>query len=98
MTDPVVFGRAGHEVEDAVTADLLRLPADMRAGGVAQVALFCARQLDGGMLSARDATGFSREVRLALAQLRDMAPGDVKGDVTDEVRVRREKRLAGGGA
>lgn len=71
----------------------------MREGGVALIALYCARQLDmadvNGM-SPRDAAGYARELRLSLAQLRDMAPGEVKGDVTDEVRERRERRLAEG--
>ncbi len=85
-----------HPVEDGLRQDLARLPADMRTGGVAQVALFCAQALDTGGLSPRDAAGFARELRLALAQLRDMAPGEVKGDVTDEVRARREKRMTDG--
>lgn len=76
--------------------DLDRLPEDMRRGGVARVALMCARVLDQGGLPPRDAAGFARELRLSLAQLREMAPGEVKGDVTDEVRQQREKRLAGG--
>jgi hypothetical protein len=83
-------------VEQSVLSDLARLPADMRRGGVARGAIYCARALDMGGLSPRDAAGFVRELRLALAQLRDMAPGEVKGDVTDEVRARRERRLAGG--
>jgi hypothetical protein len=83
-------------VESAVLNDLARLPQDMRQGGVARVALYCAQQLDEGLLSPRDAAGYAREIRLALAQLREMAPGEVKGDATDEVRARRERRLAGG--
>lgn len=81
-------------VEEAVLADIAKLPLDMQAGGVARVAVFCARELDSGMLPPREAASFSREIRLALAQLRDMAPGEVKGDVTDEVRAKREKRMA----
>lgn len=94
----MVFGFLGQSTEDAVLSDLSRLPEDMRSGGVAQVALFCARQLDQppGMITPRDAAGFARELRLSLAQLREMAPGEVKGDVTDEVRERRERRLAEG--
>lgn len=99
MSDEVVFGFLGQSVEDAVLHDLSRLPDDMRQGGVAKVALFCAQQLDqpAGMLAPRDAAAYLREMRLALAQLREMAPGEVKGDVTDEVRARRERRLAEGG-
>jgi hypothetical protein len=85
-----------HAMEEAVKSDLAQLPPAMRGGAVAAVALWSAQQLDNGGLAPRDAAGFAREVRLAMAQLREMAPGDVKGDVTDEVRVRREKRLADG--
>lgn len=86
---------SNQSVEDAVLSDLARLPEDMRQGGVAAAALFCARSLDEGGLSPRDAAGFVGQMRLALAQLREMAPGEVKGDTTDEVRAMREKRLAG---
>lgn len=96
MPDEVVFGALGQTVEDAVRNDLARLPEDMREGGVARIALYCAEQLDSGMHAPRDAAGFARELRLSLAQLREMAPGEVKGDVTDEVRERRERRLAEG--
>lgn len=71
------------------------MPVSMRRGGVAAVARLAARVLDEGGLAPRDAAGFAREVRLALAQLRDAAPGEVKGDRTDEVRERREKRMTG---
>ena len=83
-------------MEDAVQRDLAELPVSMRRGGVAAVALMCARILDEGGLAPRDAAGFAREMRLSLAQLREQAPGEVKGDTTDEVRVRREKRLEAG--
>jgi len=83
-------------LEESVKNDLAALPAAMRRGGVARVALSCARILDEsqGGLSPRDAAGFMRELRLALAQLREMAPGEIHGDVTDEVKQRRERRLA----
>ena len=83
-------------LEESVRSDLDALPPAMRRGGVARVALMCARILDQGGLTPRDAAGFARELRLALAQLREMAPGEIHGDVTDEVRERRERRLADG--
>lgn len=83
-------------LEESVKSDLAALPASMRRGGVARVTLMCARVLDQGGLSPRDAAGFAREMRLGLAQLREMAPGEVKGDITDEVKQRRERRLEGG--
>ncbi len=82
-------------MEEAVRSDLAQLPESMRKGGVAAGALHCARILDEGGLAPRDEAGYVREVRLALGQLREMAPGDVKGDVTDEMSMRRERRLAG---
>jgi hypothetical protein len=82
-------------LEEAVQVDLAGLPPTMRRGGVAGVAIMAARILDQGGLTPRDAAGFARELRLALAQLREMAPGEVVGDPTDEVKQRRERRLAG---
>ncbi len=82
-------------MEDAVQGDLAELPASMRRGGIAAVALMCARILDEGGLAPRDAAGFAREMRLSLAQLREMAPGEVKGDATDEVKLKRDQRLGG---
>lgn len=83
-------------MEDAVRCDLAELPLNMRHGGVAMVAITCAQALDAGGLPPRDAAGYLREIRLSLAQLRELTTGEVKGDPTDEVRERREKRLAGG--
>lgn len=81
------------DMERAVQVDLEQLPEKMRHGGVAAVAISCARVLDEGGLPPRDAASYHREIRLSLAQLREMAPGDVKGDTTDEVSQRRERRL-----
>ena len=81
-------------VEEAVRRDLMQLPQQMQNGGVAAVALYAASVLDAGGLAPRDAAGFAREVRLALDQLARQAPGEARGDVTDEVRARRERRLA----
>jgi hypothetical protein len=83
-------------MEEAVGRDLAELPQNLRSGGVAAVAIFCARLLDEGGLPPRDAASYLREIRLSLAQLRELTTGEVKGDATDEVRERREKRLAGG--
>lgn len=80
-------------MEERVRHDLAKLPEDMRNGAVAGVALFCARVLDEGALTPRDAQGFARELRLAEAQLREMAPGEVAGDATDEVQKKRAERM-----
>jgi hypothetical protein len=82
--------------EAAVLRDLARFPEDIRSGGIAMVAVLSARALDEGGLAPRDAQGYLREIRMSMVQLADMAPGDRKGDVTDEVRAAREKRLSAG--
>ncbi len=82
-------------IEKAVISDLAEFPEKMRNGGIAMTARLCARALDEGNVTPRDATSLVREIRLALVQLRDMSPGEVKGDTTDELRQRREDRMAG---
>jgi hypothetical protein len=83
-------------VELAVRRDLARYPDDMRKGGIAAAALRLASELDAHLVVGRDAAGHAREIRMCLTQLHDFAPGEVRGDSTDEVRERRERRLAGG--
>lgn len=84
------------EAEASVLYDLARLPEDMRRGAVAMAAILAARALDTGGLVPRDAQGFQREMRLSMAQLQENSPGDRQGDVTDEVRKKREERLSAG--
>lgn len=80
-------------MELAVLRDLSQLPDDLRKGGIAATAVRLARELDIAGMTPRDAAGHGREIRMCLAQLRDWAPGERKGDGTDEVRERRERRL-----
>jgi hypothetical protein len=84
-------------VERGVLKDLSRLPEDLRSGGIAQVALYAARQLDGLNnafdLPARDAAAFLAQVRHCMTQLRDWAPGEVEDDPTENKRQAREKRM-----
>lgn len=82
-------------VEAGVHKDIARLPDAMRKGGIAAAALTLAQELDTGELPPRESAGHAREIRQCLTTLAEMAPGDVKGDQTDEVRERRERRLAG---
>lgn len=82
-------------VEAAVRKDLRSYPADIAGGAIARTMLVVAQRIDAGGLDARDLAQLSRELRLAAAQLRDMAPGEVKGDDIDELRQRREKRQGG---
>lgn len=76
--------------------DLARFPDDLRTGGIAAAALQLAHELDAGIVLGRDAAGHAREIRMCITQLTEFAPGEVKGDSTDEVRARRERRLASG--
>jgi hypothetical protein len=83
--------------EQAVLRDLRALPDDLRQGAIAAVALGLARDLDEGDMTARDKSGMYAQLRMAMVTLADMAPGEVKGDATDEVRARRERRLQASG-
>lgn len=80
--------------ETAVLRDLAALPEDLRKGAIAAVALGLARDLDTLDMSPRDKTGMYAQLRTAMTTLREIAPGEAKGDHTDEVRERRERRLA----
>jgi hypothetical protein len=80
-------------VEAGVASDLRQLPAPMRKGGIASAALRLARELDTLGLAPRDAAGHAREIRQSLVTLAEMAPGEGRGDRTDEIRDRRERNL-----
>lgn len=80
--------------EAALARDLKAMPAALRSGALAVTALGLARDLDEGGMTDRDKTGVARELRMYVADLTAMAPGERKGDSTDEVRARREARLA----
>jgi hypothetical protein len=83
-------------VESAVARDLKTMPAALRGGAIAAAALKLARELDELPMTARDTAGHARELRMCMTQLADLAPGERKGDVTDEVRERREARMTAG--
>jgi len=83
--------------ETAVLRDLRALPDDLRKGGVAAVALGLARDIDMDVMPSRDKTAAYAQLRMALVTLREIAPGEARGDHTDEVRERRERRLSQGG-
>lgn len=80
--------------ETAVLRDLKALPEDLRKGAIAAVALGLARDLDQTLMTARDKSGMYAQLRMAMVTLREIAPGEARGDHTDEVRERRERRLA----
>lgn len=80
-------------VERGVRKDLKALPDNLKDGAVAQAALLLARDLDSGNLLPRDAAAYLAQLRHCMAQLREWAPGEAKGDTTDAARTAREKRL-----
>jgi hypothetical protein len=82
------------EHERGVLADLKAMPDALRKGTLAVTALGLARKLDAGDMTDRDDTGARRELRMHVMQLYDLAPGERKGDSTDELRERRENRMA----
>jgi hypothetical protein len=80
-------------IEQAVMADLRNFPDEFAKGAIAASARRLARELDMGMVIGRDAAGHAREIRQAITTLREMAPGERKGDATDDLRARREARM-----
>jgi hypothetical protein len=82
------------KVEPSVVGELKTMPEVMRKSAIAATALLLARELDTLDMTARDTAGHARELRMAMTTLHEMAPGERKGDDTDEVRARRERRLA----
>jgi len=85
--------RRALSVEAAARKDLATMPTEFRNGAVAKSYLMLCRRLDSGV-SARDAAGLTREIRLCLLTLYDLAPAKHKDDPVDEVKNRREQRMA----
>jgi len=83
------------EVEAGVLLDLEAFPPKMRAGAIARTALLLARQLDarGNIMPPRDVASYVQRIGVAITQLREMSPGEAKGDATDAAREARETRL-----
>ncbi|SRR6266851_91909 len=91
----------------AVRKDLRMLPDSLRKGAIAANALLLASLLDRGIcvvddedgehtlqaVGAREIPVFTREIRQSITTLMQMAPGEVKGDQTDEAKDKRERRL-----
>jgi hypothetical protein len=84
-------------IEAATAFELKMMPEALRKGAVAAAALRLARELDGPLpMTPRDTAGHARELRMCMTLLAEQAPGERKGDTTDEVRARREARMAEG--
>jgi hypothetical protein len=79
-------------VETACKRDLTRFPPYMRTTGPAIAMLALARRFDLGV-STRDACLLSREIRLCLRTLSDLAPAALANDPVDELRAARERRM-----
>jgi len=82
------------EQEKAAYDELKTMPPALRKSAIAVSALILARRIDANASTDRDATGMHRELRMHMETLADRAPGERKGDSTDEVRARREARLS----
>ena len=81
------------DVELGLDTDLRTMPRALRLGTLARTARRLARTLDAGGMTPRDEATMARELRMHVNDLIAMAPGERKGDSTDEVQARRERRL-----
>jgi len=83
------------DIEAGVLLDLEAFPEKMRAGAIARTALLLARQLDAMamVMSPRDVASYVQRIGVGVTQLREMSPGEAKGDATDAAREARETRL-----
>lgn len=80
--------------EKGVRHDLRLLPAELREGGIAAGIIGLAQDLDRGFVTGRDAAAHAREIRQSLSALWERAPGERKGDKTDELAAKRARRLS----
>lgn len=77
--------------ETRVVKQLRAFPADLRESPEAGNALILARCLDEG-IADRELPAIVRELRLTMAELRELAPAEAEGDFVDELRERRAHR------
>jgi hypothetical protein len=80
-------------IEAAARKDLAALPAEYRNSALAKSYLLQARRLDAGV-SGRDVAMLSREMRLTLLSLYELAPAKHASDPVDELKARREQRMS----
>jgi hypothetical protein len=85
------------EHEKGVRFTLSQFPAALRKGALAVTALGLARDMDTVTMTPRDKAGHAAQLRQHINDLTAQAPGERKGDVTDEVRARRESRMLAAG-
>lgn len=79
--------------EQSVLDGLESFPEDIRRGPVAANMIGLAREWDVLGLMGRDSPGHAREIRQSYMALREMAPGERKGDKVDELNGKRGLRL-----
>lgn len=89
----MTYRRSGAQ-ERAVRAELRRLPDEIAKGAVARAMITLAHEADWGDLAARDLAQILRELRQCSQYLREISPAAGAGDEIDELRKRRERRLA----
>lgn len=68
------------------------MPDDLRESSLAVACLILARRID-HQLPAREVAGVARELRLTLAELTAKVPAGQEGTKSDELRVRRARRI-----
>lgn len=92
----VCGSRAQGEMEAAVAAEVAEFPAAVRGRPAAVAAILLARRMDAAIPSA-DLGGIARELRITLRVLGELAPKEQEASVRDDLRRRREERIAAGG-
>jgi hypothetical protein len=85
--------RKAGPIETAARRDLRALPGDYAKSAIGASYVLMARRMDFGV-SARDAATLARELRMALLALYDLAPPARENDPMDDLRARRENRMA----
>ncbi|MFJ9020794.1 hypothetical protein ACIRPU_12540 [Streptomyces sp. NPDC102259] len=80
-------------VADKITAELEDLHADETSPGMAAVALALAKAIDGTDVPTAQAA-VADKLRSIMADLRRLAPVQVKGDAVDDIAEQRAKRRA----
>lgn len=79
------------DVEKGLDYDLKSMPEEYQKGAIAAGARRLARTLDEGGMTPRDEAGHMAQLRQAIVQLHEWAPGSEPGDPTGEAQARSEK-------
>jgi hypothetical protein len=79
--------------EEAVIKWLNNLPSEARDHPLAVNMIGLAQQMDDGDVSPRDATLYTKEIRLNHDRMRELFPEHADDDPTDTARDARERRM-----